>query len=252
MNILVLQHLAVEHPGIFRDFMREDGFDWTTVELDSGEPIPDLTDFDLMLVMGGPQDVWQGREHPWLREEIAAIRHFVVDLQRPFLGICLGHQLLATAIGGRVAPAQKPEVGVMTVSKTDAGQDDAVLGGLADPMTVLQWHGAEVVTLPDRAVVLASSEDCGVQAFRFCEYAYGLQCHIEITEDTVAEWAAVPAYAKSLEAAMGHGAINNLAKKVAGLLPSFRRDARSVYEGIIGISESRRGPVRVVPRQLAG
>ena len=65
MNILILQHVAIEHPGVFLDFFREDGFRWTTVELDEGETIPELDPFDLMVVMGGPQDVWQEDEYPW-------------------------------------------------------------------------------------------------------------------------------------------------------------------------------------------
>ena len=93
MNILVFQHLAVEHPGIFRDFWNESGHRWHAVELDAGESIPDLAPYDLLVAMGGPMDVWQEEIHPWLAPEKAAIRRWVRDLGRPYLGICLGHQL---------------------------------------------------------------------------------------------------------------------------------------------------------------
>jgi GMP synthase-like glutamine amidotransferase len=135
MNILILQHIAIEHPGILLDFFREDGFRWTTVELDEGETIPELDPFDLMVVMGGPQDVWQEDQYPWFREEKTAIRKFVLDMQRPYLGICLGHQLLADATGGRVGLAKRPEVGVLTISSTEAGRRDPLLSALPDPMS---------------------------------------------------------------------------------------------------------------------
>jgi GMP synthase-like glutamine amidotransferase len=230
MNLLVLQHVASEHPGIFLDFFREDGFRWTTVELDEGEPIPELDPFDLMVVMGGPQDVWQEDQYPWFHEEKAAIRKFVLDMERPYLGICLGHQLLADATGGRVGLAKSPEVGVLTVSRTEAGRRDRVLSALPDPMTVLQWHGAEVTAIPANAEVLAKSDVCCVQAFRVGQHAYGFQCHVEITADTVGQWAAIPAYASSLEDAMGKGGVARLQSEVAQRLPQFNKDARTLYE----------------------
>jgi GMP synthase-like glutamine amidotransferase len=232
MHILVLQHASVEHPGIFRDFFREDGFTWDTAELDAGEPIPALEPYDFMLVMGGPQDVWQEAEHPWLVTEKAAIKRLVLDMRRPFLGICLGHQLLAAALGGRVAPAEASEVGVLTVDKTAEGSRDPLLRGIGDPMKVLQWHGAEVVALPDRTTLLASSAACPIQAFRFEDHAYGLQFHVEITSATVAEWAEIPAYACSLSDAMGPGAVERLKTEVGSLLPASNRDARVLYDNL--------------------
>jgi GMP synthase-like glutamine amidotransferase len=110
MKILVLQHVVSEHPGVLRDFLREDGLSWDTIELDEGQEIPDLEPYDLMIVMGGPQDVWEEDQYPWMRTEKAAIRTFVMDMRRPYLGVCLGHQLLADAIGepsaamGRTTP----------------------------------------------------------------------------------------------------------------------------------------------------
>ncbi len=229
MKILVLQHLAVEHPGVFRDFLREDGFTWHTVELDQGEPIPDLEAFDVMMVMGGPQDVWQEDLFPWLVPEKAAIRRFVADLGRPYLGICLGHQLLADALGGRVGLGARPEVGTLTISQTDAGRKDPLFAGVPDPIEVLQWHGAEVQQLPKGAVQLARSDVCENQAFRYGKHAYGLQCHVEVTSETVADWAAIPEYARALETSLGAGIVDRLAADVSTRLPLYTSVARQLY-----------------------
>lgn len=235
MKILVLQHVDVEHPGIFRDFFKADGLSWDTVELDAGDALPDVSAYDLMVVMGGPQDVWQEDKYPWLVAEKAAIRKFVVDLGRPYLGICLGHQLLAAAVGGDVTLGKTPEVGILTVRKTQEGKDDPLFRGIADPIDVLQWHGAEVVRLPDDTHVLASSDACAVQAFRYRDNAYGFQFHVEITEQTVADWAAIPVYAQALDAALGKGAVGRLKSQVAEKLPTFNRNAKSIYDNFKGV-----------------
>lgn len=236
VNILVLQHLRVEHSGVFGDLWREAGHREHVIELDEGQPIPSLDGFDLLAVMGGPMDVWQETEHPWLVAEKAAIRRWVVKMQRPYLGICLGHQLLADALGGKVGLMAGPEVGLATVALSAEGRRDPVLAGLADEIETLQWHGAEVARLPDGAIALAANAHCPVQALRAGRHAYGFQFHMEITERTVGDWRRIPEYARSLEQALGPGAADRLAEAVTKQLPAFMKTARHINDRLLTLA----------------
>ena len=193
MRFLVFQHIDIEHPGIFRDFFAADGIAWDAVELDAGERIPSFDGYDALWVMGGPMDVWQEEEHPWFRAEKAAIREAVMGRRMPFMGICLGHQLLGASVGGKVGKAPLAEVGILDVELTPAGRRDPLFDGIADRFKALQWHGAEVQEAPPGATILAQSPLCRVQAMRIGSNAYGLQYHTELTPQTVAEWGDVPA-----------------------------------------------------------
>ncbi len=112
MKFLIFQHISCEHPGIFRQFFSESGIDWQAVELDTGDAIPDLDGFDALWVMGGPMDVWDTDTCPWLVAEKEAIRTWVQDLKKPYLGMCLGHQLLADALDGKCEVQDTPEIGI--------------------------------------------------------------------------------------------------------------------------------------------
>ncbi len=229
-RLLVFQHLNVEHPGVFRDFMQEDGIEWQAVELDQGEPIPDLSDYDGLWVMGGPMDVWEEEQYPWLKAEKAAIREAVVDRQMPFLGICLGHQLLADALGGRVGPAAVSEVGISEVEKTAAGKKSPFLLGLPATMRCFQWHAAEVQQPPRGACVVATNAACAIQALSFGAKALSTQYHTEISGVTVSEWASIPAYRAALEKTLGPQGLARLEAETTRHLPLLTQSARHLFD----------------------
>lgn len=229
MHLLVLQHARVEHPGIFRSFLEEDGHSYDAVELDEGEKLPSLDAYDALWVMGGPMDVWQEDEFPWLKEEKAFIKEAVADRGLPFLGLCLGHQLLAEALGGSVGPSETPEIGVLDVQLTEAGAAGVFFDGVPEKFSALQWHSAEIKQMPPGATCLATSPDCVVQAMKWETRAYSAQFHTEIETDTVQNWAEIPEYKKALIQAMGPDGVEKMQSAVDAQLSEFNKMAERLY-----------------------
>lgn len=229
MKILVFQHHVTEHPGSFRELLKGDGHTLETIELDKGDEIPPLDNFDALWVMGGPMDVWQEEAHPWLVSEKATIRTAVVEKGMPFLGICLGHQLLADALGGQVGRSEKPEIGVMDVELTAEGRESPFFRGVRPVIKCLQWHSAEVSGLPDCCKVLASSPACAVNAMSYGDHALTLQFHVEVEANTVDDWSLIPEYASALRTALGPDGPDLLDSQCQLYRAEFAEVTRLVY-----------------------
>jgi GMP synthase-like glutamine amidotransferase len=228
------------HPGLFRELLRRDEVAAQTVRLDLGERIPDLGAFDALWVMGGPQDVWEEAEHPWLIDEKAAIRKAVLGRAMPFLGICLGHQLLADALDGDVGPAAEPEIGVFEVTLNDGAAGHALFAGLPPRSPFLQWHRAEVRRPPDGAQVLATSPRCTVQAIAVGQRAFGLQCHAEVDDATLDEWLAIPAAVEILAEALGRDGPARFAAEARAHMAACNRAARQLYDNFMTLLTAAR------------
>jgi GMP synthase-like glutamine amidotransferase len=229
MNILGLQHIDVEHPGQFLKLLKEDGHSYHGIKMDTGESIPSLDNYDGLWVMGGPMDVWEEEKYPWLIKEKHFIKEAVITSGVPYLGLCLGHQLLAEALGGSVGPAQKPEIGVMKVQLTETGACGVFFDGLPEEFKCLQWHSSEVTRLPSDAEVLSSSPACVAQALKWGTRAYSVQFHLEVEDDTVKNWANIPAYAAALEVAVGDGGLEVLVENCKNEMSNFNKNAERVY-----------------------
>jgi GMP synthase-like glutamine amidotransferase len=239
MRFLVFQHAAAEHPGVLRDLLRTDCIAWDVVDLDQGASIPPLANYDALLVFGGPMDVWQEDRHPWLACEKTAIRRWVNEDRGPFLGVCLGHQLLADALGGKVQLMSKPEIGVFDIKLTRDGRSAPLFKGMPTIFPVLQWHSAEVTALPADAVKLAENEYCPIQAFRVGDTAYGIQYHVEQDERTVSAWGEIPEYRRALEGALGTEGQARLQRAASEYMRTFEHAARTMYRNFRGLVGSR-------------
>ena len=226
---LVLQHIRCEPPGIFSAMLTDRGIAIETIELDEGGELPDWREADLVLAMGGPMGAYDEAEHPWLAAEkrwIAA----AVEAGVPYLGVCLGAQLLAASLGAPVYTGETPEVGVLPVTVAAAGRDDPVLGVLGGEFPALQWHG-DTFGIPAGAVRLAGSAAYPNQAFRFGTAAYAVQFHVEVTDRMLAEWGQVPAYRKSVQAVLGASGFEILAAEFAAARASMARSASLMFTG---------------------
>ncbi len=231
-NIIILQHIKIEDPGYIKDLMIEDGINLTTFELDEGEKIPDnLSKFDAMFCMGGPMDTWMEKDYPWLIDEKKAIKKFVVDLKKPYLGFCLGCQLLGEIVGGKVVKSKNPEIGMLNIDFSENKNNDLLFSEFPKKITSLQWHSYEVQELENNKdiTLLASSPETKYQIFKYKNLAYGIQFHIEVKKTTVGEWGCVPEYKSALEKQLGEGALEKFDKDSQKHMPTMNNYSEILY-----------------------
>ncbi len=193
LHVTCFQHIDCEGPGSLLDILKSKEVRLGIVKPFQGEPIPAHLG-DGLVVLGGPQGVYEEKQFPWMTEELNAVRK-CLDASLPVLGVCLGSQMLAHAAGGRVYKGPSPEVGWYPITLTEEGRLDNLLLGLPREFNAFHWHG-DTFTLPAQASLLAGSAAYPHQIFKVGTNAYGFQCHLEVTEEMVKTWMAV--YSKEL------------------------------------------------------
>ena len=232
-EVIVLQHINIEDPGHIKDLMIEDNINLTTIELDEGEKIPNnLSEFDAMFCMGGPMDTWMEKDYSWLIEEKKKIKEFVVGLKKPYLGFCLGCQLLGEVVGGNVIKSKYPEIGMLNINFSQNKKSDLLFSEFPEKITSLQWHSYEVQNLENNKniTLLASSPETKYQIFKYQEHAYGIQFHIEVKDTTVGEWGCVSEYKSALEKQLGDGALKKFDEEAKIHMSNMNKYSNILYQ----------------------
>ena len=160
------------------------------------------------------------------------IKEFVVDLKKPYLGFCLGCQLLGEVVGGSVGKSKNPEIGILNINFSDNKKSDLLFNQFPDQIKSLQWHSYEVHELDSKEdiTLLASSPETKYQIFKYQKHAYGIQFHIEIKDTTVREWGCVPEYKSALEKQLGQGALKKFDADAKNNMSNMNKYSKILYE----------------------
>ena len=189
MRVHWLQHAEHEGLGCIEPWLRGRGHRLSGTRLHRGEALPDTSDFDWLIVMGGPMNIYEHGRHPWLIREKFLIRDACVK-KKKVLGICLGSQLLADVLGGKVTENPEPEIGWFDVSLNDEARKSTIFAGFPKTFAAFHWHG-DTFSYPPGATPLMSSEACPSQAFVHGEgRVVGLQFHLEVELTDARRWLA--------------------------------------------------------------
>lgn len=183
MRIHYLQHVPFEGPAYIAEWAQQKGYQVSGTMLYLGEEPPAPEQFDLLVVMGGPMNIYEEEQYPWLGREKQFVRE-AIDAGKMILGICLGGQLIADVLGGRVTRNEYKEIGWFSVNKTAEARDTVLLRNFPEQFNAFHWHG-DTFSIPPDNIRLASSKACLNQAFEYDGRVVGLQFHLESTAESI-------------------------------------------------------------------
>ena len=186
MNVLILKHVDIEGPGTIEDCLTKEEIPYRILNLESNPLFPDQDDLTHIILLGGPMNVYEEDRYPFLRKEDLFIKE-AIQRGKKVLGICLGAQLIAKALGAKVYKAIVREVGWYNIQVTQEGPRDPLFSDLPGTFPAFQWH-EDTFDLPKSAKLMATSYPVSNQAFRYGEGTYGLQFHLEVTEKMIRNW----------------------------------------------------------------
>ncbi|OGE22672.1 MAG: hypothetical protein A3J42_10270 [Candidatus Dadabacteria bacterium RIFCSPHIGHO2_12_FULL_53_21] len=232
-RLLVFQHVAHEILGTLDPVLRNSGFRIKYVNFERHPGFePGLEGYDGLIVLGGPMNVDEVGRYPNLAREVQSIRN-AVRSGMPVLGICLGSQLIAKALGARVYKNEEKEIGWYDLSPTEAGGRDPLMSHFMGTEKIFQWHG-DTFNVPEGAVLLASSPLCKNQAFRYGENVYGLQFHLEVDEPMVERWLRIPGNKKEIEELNGKIDPERIRKETPEYVPRLNELSDRAFAEFIG------------------
>jgi GMP synthase-like glutamine amidotransferase len=234
-RVLVLQHIWDDPPAYLAEILDEHEINCEIVEVEK-TAIPDPLAYAAIILMGGPQHLYAAEHLPYFQVEKTLLRQ-AIAADIPTLGICLGGQLLASALGADVRRHHLAEVGFYTIPLTSAGQRDPLFANLPGHQLAFHWH-EDVFDLPPEAILLASNENAPNQAFRYGSRAYGLQFHIELNDALLNIWLRHPTYAQEIATTLNDkDAPARLEQEWIEQGTTYRLHTRTLFENFLRIAE---------------
>lgn len=194
MAVLILKNISNEGPGTIEDFLRDTNIGYKIIDM-SSEDIPPTDQFNTLVMMGGPMSVNEADIYPYIKKEIELVKEFI-SKGKSVLGICLGAQIMAKALGSKVYVGHEKEIGWLDIELVENGVRDPLMTKLAfhpkagdfwRKFKVFHWHG-ETFDIPEGAIRIARSVLYPNQGFSFKNRAYAFQFHIEVTREMIFEW----------------------------------------------------------------